>query len=215
MFSFAACDSETYGSRRLPFGWSWSPIVAQLTLAHILAPVAAWFPSRFRQYVDDVLVGDEDLHFLYFAASYIVHLRTFSGLTVNTKSQLQPVHSLTWLGKHITQGCVTNLPHRIAQGIAHVWALRTRRLTFRALQKCLGTLQWLLSPASPFSPFLASSYALLRQHTLPHLLPRHIWVSLLQAALATATPFHSRLFAPPSPCPWFFATQRPPLEVLS
>ena len=48
-FTFAAGDTQTYGTRRLPFEWSWSPIIAQLTLARILAPVEKWFPGRFWQ----------------------------------------------------------------------------------------------------------------------------------------------------------------------
>ena len=60
MFTFAAGDTHTCGTRCLPFGWSWSPIIAQLTLARILAPVAQWFPARLWQYVDDILISDED-----------------------------------------------------------------------------------------------------------------------------------------------------------
>lgn len=208
-FTFAAGDTQTYGTRRLPFGWSWSPIIAQLTLARILAPVATWFPGRFWQYVDDILIADEDPHFLHFTGSYLVHLLARSGLVINSKSQLQPVKSLTWLGKRILGGAIINTPQRIAQGLAHVWALRTRQLAFRALQRCLGTLQWLLSPTSTYSPFLASSYTLLRQHTLPRLLPKNIWYSLLQAALATATPLHRRPLAPPLAMPLVFCDAAP------
>ena len=170
-FTFAAGDTQTYGTHRLPFGWAWSPIIAQLTLARILSPVMPWFADRLWQYFDDLLVGDRDPYFLSFAGSYIVYLLARAGLVINEKSQLQPVTSLTWLGKHLHESMVSNTAPRIAQGMAHVWALRTRKLTFKALQKCLGTLQWLLSPASTFSPFLASSYALLRQPTLPCILP--------------------------------------------
>ena len=42
--SFAlSAGSRVFGSRRLPFGWSWSPILAQLTLARILSPLSSRF----------------------------------------------------------------------------------------------------------------------------------------------------------------------------
>ena len=99
MFTLNAGETQTYGTQHLPFGWSWSSIIAQLTLARILAPVVQWFPGSLWQYFDDILISDEERHLLYFARSYISHILSLSGLHVNSTTQLQPATELTWLGK--------------------------------------------------------------------------------------------------------------------
>ena len=59
-FFALSAGSSTYARRRLPFGWSWSPAVAQLTLARILQPVCQLGEVKFLQYVDDVLLACPD-----------------------------------------------------------------------------------------------------------------------------------------------------------
>ena len=65
-FPISAGDSP-FGSRQLPFGWSWSPILAQHTLAAIIAPVLAWPPLLCLQYVDEILLACEDPFFVTYA----------------------------------------------------------------------------------------------------------------------------------------------------
>ena len=85
--------------------------------------------------------------------------------------------------KHISGRLLENSRPRIAHAPLLLWSLRTHKLSFRALQRFLGALQWLLTPNNYFSPFMSSSYALLLQCRLPILLPRNLFISLLQCEL--------------------------------
>ena len=42
--------APVYESRKLPFGWAWSPLLAQLTIHDIISPVHSLFPSLWWQY---------------------------------------------------------------------------------------------------------------------------------------------------------------------
>ena len=126
------------------------------------------------QYIDEILLASVDPHFLTFACHFLVHLITSSDLIISPKSVFVPTHTITWLGKILDHGTLTNTPSRVAYVLAQLWLLRCSKLTFRSLQRSLGFLQWLCSPCSLHAPFLASSYQLLLRATLPPLLPRSL-----------------------------------------
>ena len=90
-----------------------------------------------------------------------------------------------------------------------LWILRCHKLTYRSLQRLLGFLQWLLAPSSLYSTFLASSYKLLLQPSLPPILPRAIWVSLLIACLGALCPLRSRSLPPPLCMPLMYCDAAP------
>ena len=94
--------SFVFGSRRLPFGWFFSPILGQKTLERILLPLAAWFPDLMWQFIDDILLGHPDPYFLSFACAFAVCLLEKSGLLMSPKSQLVHSTHITWLGKDIS-----------------------------------------------------------------------------------------------------------------
>ena len=62
----------TYGSRQLPFGWSWSPLLAQLTIHDIITPLHTVFLCW--QFIDDILIAHEDPYFLTFGVEYLVYI---------------------------------------------------------------------------------------------------------------------------------------------
>ena len=151
------------------------------------------------QNLDDVLLASPDPHFLSFATHYATFLITSSGLKLSHKSDLTPSKSIVWLGKLISHGTLSNTPSRIAHAIQHLWSLRCRRLSFRGLQRLLGYLQWLLTPSSFCAPFLASSYSLLQQTSLPILLPMSMFRSLLTACFSSSASLTCRP-SPPACC---------------
>ena len=210
--SFVLCaGTQFYHTRRLPFGWRWSPFLAQETLRRVLQPVSVMLGALLWQFVDDVLFASPDPYFLSFVGSYVVHLLSTAHLFVNDKSVLIPTHHITWLGKFVNSidGLISNQPHRIAHVLTHLWFLRCVRLTFRALQKLLGMLQWIQAPCSTAAPFLATAYSLLRQTRLPILLPRAIWYSLLNVILLAAQPTQARRLPPPPCMPLVFCDAAP------
>ena len=83
--SSGVAGDVTYGTRRLPFGWKWSPIIAQDTLASILQLVAAWFCDSFWQYLDDILLACRDPYFFAICAA-ICQLAHCQGWTVHQRN---------------------------------------------------------------------------------------------------------------------------------
>ena len=204
-----SAGARTFGSRRLPFGWSWSPNLAQLTLDRFLSPFTFRPALIFFQYLDDILLASPDPYFLTYATNYCIYLISRSNLSLNKKSVLIPCRSIDWLGKHISSGTISNSFSRIAYALLHLWSLRCCQLSFRRLQRLLGFLQWLLSPSSLSAPFMSSSYQLLQQAHLPTLLPRHIWFSLLVSCLSAARPLTCRALPPPVCMPLMFCDAAP------
>ena len=198
--------SRCFQTRKLPFGWSWSPFLAQETLRGILHSTRVLLGGLVWQFVDDVLLASPDPCFLHSVGTYLVHVLSTFHLHINHKSVLIPTQQLLWLGKCIdaTAGSIHNQPHRIAHALARLWFLRCTHLSFRSLQKLLGLLQWLQCPNSLSAPFLASSYALLRQSSFPILLPKSLWVSLLHAVLFVILPLRARPLPPPLCMPLVF-----------
>ena len=107
----------TYGSRRLPFGWSYSPIVGQRTLELILQPILALLPSGCWQYVDDILLTSADPVFLFAMCCYAAHLLTSAGFVISPKSHTIPTTEITWLGKTITADSICNSAGRVAHAL--------------------------------------------------------------------------------------------------
>ena len=209
-FSYqSASPTAVFGSRRLPFGWSYRPVFAPRTLERILLPLVPWFPASLWQYVDDLLLTHTDPHFLAFAGAFAVHLISSSGLLISPKSSLVPTRNITWLGKEICCHFVSNSPARVAQVVLRLWFPRCVAFSPRSLQRLLGSLQWLCSPSSLSSPYFASSYALLQRSPPPLLLPWNVRRSLLFACLYVLRPLHRNPFPSPVCIPMLFCDAAP------
>jgi len=93
-FSYQSTSPHSVlGSRRLPFGWSFSPILAQRTLKRILHSLVPWFTDSLWQFVGDLLLAHTDPHFLAFAGAFAVHLNSTSGFLLSPKSSLVPTRN--------------------------------------------------------------------------------------------------------------------------
>ena len=148
----ASGTHSSFGSRALPFGWNWSPLVAQKSIATFLASLESLL-HLWWLYIDDLLMAHSDPAFLAFIGAYACHLLQVAGFIVSPKSVLAPSPSITWLGKHIdAHSGITNLPSRQAQVLLAIWALRTVSCSSRSLQRVLGSLQWLACPHSLIGP---------------------------------------------------------------
>lgn len=198
-------------SRRLPFGWKWSPLLAQSTLGRILTPISSVVDGLLWQFYDDVLLGGYDPCFLCAVGAYAVHILSAHALFINKKSVLVPTQRITWLGKVLdsAEGSIVPHPKSLARGFLLLWSLRCSGLSFRGLQRFLGFMQWLQSPASSAGPFMATAYAMLRSSFLPRLLPRAVWRSLLQALLFAMLPVRARSPPPPLCMPLVFCDAAP------
>jgi hypothetical protein len=177
--------SSVFTCRRLPFGWAWSPVLAQLYIAYLLAPLRSFTDLPPWQYYDDILLASTDPAFLTFTFHYTCHLLTTAGFIISPKSSQAPSTEITWLGKTLfsTPGrlTLTNTPLRVASTLLHIAYLRLQLPSRKALLRLLGTLQWLAQPASELCPWLAPAYQLLYTPNFPSRLPRRIYRLLLRA----------------------------------
>lgn len=199
VFTITSGDtSSSFATRSLPFGWSWSPIIAQRTMIHLLSGVCHMLPTVWI-YLDDILLAHSDPHFLTYVTYLAVYLLQSAGFVISQKSILIPTSDITWLGKKLSPAGISNTLPRITQLLLSILSLRTDRCTFRALQRTLGSLQWLALPFSIAGPWLAPVYHfLLRSSASSPLLPLRTWSFLFTAflfALLPATPHPT-----PPPC---------------
>ena len=198
------------GSRALPFGWKWSPVIAQRTVSFLLAPLLALLPTVWI-YLDDILLAHSDPHFLTFLTLFACHLLQHAGFVISSKSSLTPSSSILWLGKHIeSPGGLRNTPARSACVLRAVLSLFTFRCTPRALQRALGCVQWLACPHSCAAPWLAPVYRHLFLGCSHHgFLPPRTLSFLLTAFLFTLIPARPRRVPPPFTMPPIFTDAAP------
>ena len=79
----------------LPFGWSWSPVLAQLFIFAALLPLCGLDDLHHSQYLDDILLASTDPHFLHAMFLYARHLLTNADFLIFPK----PSQWIQWLGK--------------------------------------------------------------------------------------------------------------------
>ena len=71
----ASLNGVPFTTRRLPFGWAWSPILSQLTIGQIISPITLYFTSVLvLQYLDDILLAADDPYLLTYVGSYCSYL---------------------------------------------------------------------------------------------------------------------------------------------
>jgi len=182
-FSLSA-GTTVYATRRLPFGWKWSPVLCQQFVHSLLTPALRLLPTIL-QFYDDILLFHPDSPWLTCVTEYVVYLLQAAGLLISPKSALHPVRELVWLGKHISSldGIIANLSIKVAKALVATFYLRYQQPYRRSLAKLLGAVQWLTSPSKHAAPFLAAAYSTLHHTTTCRKIPFNVWKSLLFGVL--------------------------------
>ena len=207
-FCLSSATGQTFSCRRLPFGWTWSPILAQLFITTVLLPLRGLGDLHFWQYLDDILLASPDPPFLYAVSQYVCHLLTKAGFLISPKSCTVSSLHIMWLGKLLDSDPMkfTNSPSRVASVVLSIFYLRHARFRLRPLARILGALQWLASPASEVGFLLAPAYALLHEPGRPRRhLPALVFRNLLRAAVLCLTPVIPCKLPPPLNQPPVFA----------
>ena len=123
----------------LPFGWKFSTVPAQDTLAALMREFfenhAVGLDIHRLQYLDDVLILSRDRECMDSLGPRLAAFLMAKGLRISTKSCLKPYQNVLWLGKVFdpAKGEVRN--------------------TFKMLTKCLGIA--IKAASSPVSPKVA------------------------------------------------------------
>ena len=198
-------------TRRLPFGWSWSPLLAHSFIKQLLSPLQHLLHTYW-QYIDDLLLAHPDPYFLAFCTHYAAFLLTRAGFLLNDKSVFVPVTSITWLGKRIDtthRAFACNLPGQLARNFDVLFSVLLRPYSPRRLLQLLGMLQWAARPASEVGVLLPALYQLTRRARQPNYFPIQLWQPLLQACIIVIFPASLKAPPPPLTLPPFFVDAAP------
>ena len=188
----------------LPFGWRASPVIAQKLLAMYIQRL---YPGEtiVVQYMDDILVLGPQLHRVRAQTQHLVQTFTQHNWVVSAKSELEPSHHVTWMGKQFdgAEGSVFSDPVYII-GIIMLWLnLATRGYRHKHLHRLLGKLQWALRPGRGADPFLAGPYAWLHQGPdTSKCTPTLVLRALAEAIAAALVPWTAPRAVPSGPT-WF------------
>ena len=148
----------------LPFGWKASPAIAQKLLAMYIQHL---YPGEtiVVQYMDDILVVGPIKQHVQEQTDHLVRQFHANKWIVSPKSDLEPKHTITWMGKHLDGLCGTvSTGASYLVGIVVLWLnLCTRGYHCQPLRRLLGKLQWALRPGRGAAPFLAGPYAWLHR----------------------------------------------------
>ena len=199
--------SGILGTRRLPFGWTWSPILADSYIYSLLAPLRALLPSVF-QYIDDLLLWHPDPHFLTFCTHFAAHLLTSAGFLLNAKRQFVPSPQIDWLGKVLQSNphpLVFNHSSRFSQLFSTQLSLFLLDLSqcriLILILRTLGLFSMAVLPSLEVAIFLALVYSLSRHS--------HIWQPLLQSFFLVQLPATTKAPPPPLTFPPVFVDAAP------
>eukprot|EP01027_Heterolobosea_sp_BB2_P019664 GEZU01027674.1.p1 GENE.GEZU01027674.1~~GEZU01027674.1.p1 ORF type:complete len:270 (-),score=49.63 GEZU01027674.1:70-879(-) len=98
-------NNNNYAYTRLPFGWDFSPAIAQ----RIINNIKGLRHVRIFIYLDDVLIAGYNYQRCKEATITIANRLTNAGLPLNNKKcQFEPSTEIIWLSKKITQDSISN-----------------------------------------------------------------------------------------------------------
>ena len=151
-------DGQSYAFNCLPFGWQFSLVLCQTVLGYLLHKLH-FVSVLLLHYLDDFLVIGFGAGNVRSAARRLVDLLSEEGAIISPKSILDPVSSITWLGKRL----VLSGPNSGVFVLQDQWVvlvgLWLRIALFPLSQKfarrVIGRLSWALRPKVGVCPLLA------------------------------------------------------------
>ena len=200
----------------LPFGWNASPAIAQQLLALYIQQL---YPGEtvVIQYMDDILVVGPDKQHVQHQTDHLIHQFQTHRWVVSAKSDVDPKHTVTWMGKHFDglRGVVATGTQYLV-GVVVLWIkLGTRGYQSTLLQRLLGKLQWALRPGRGAAAFLAGPYAWLQQGPpVAKCTPPAVLRALAEAAAAAIVPWTAPVTPPERHLEQSLTSIRCPLPVM-
>lgn len=159
---FGVCG-EVFAIPSLAFGWSHSPVLAQMILGMYLANVNPGTVVII-QYVDDILLVSMSRDVLERTTISTVATLEDAGWIMSPKSVVEPSCSVVWMGKDIEGSLLTiaNRPSYVASLLGFWLRLATRGYSKKTLRRLVGKIIWATRPGRAAYPFLAGCFAWLR-----------------------------------------------------
>ena len=139
----------------LPFGWKFSPVVAQDTLAALLKDFFDNHAEGLDIYrFDDVLVLSRDRACMDSLGHRLANFLTAKGLRISTKSCLEPHQNVLWLGKmfDLAKGEVRNTDKMLTKCSRIAIKTACSPLSPKVAERVAGKMQWAFGPrkGSPY-----------------------------------------------------------------
>ena len=165
-------DGKSYAFSCLPFGWRFSPVICQYVLAFVTSSVDT-SGVIVLHYLDDFLVVGYGKTRVGSVAQHLCDALRRAGAVISTKSVLEPVPEIQWLGKWLvlSGGGLGVFPKGQGAALLGLWIRATvLPLTRKHARKILGRFIWSLRPTVGFAPFLSGWWAqAARSHNMPEL----------------------------------------------
>ena len=150
--------------KTLPFGWSYSPLLCQHFLAHLVARVGltvAGAVLRLMHYLDDFLVFGDSKQAVADKLAEFKAVPADAGFMVSGKSSETAGRELVFLGKHVHfgDGTILNTRRALEDTLSRYVLMASRPVTRKSVQQVLGKLIWACRPSHCPNLFLAGSIA--------------------------------------------------------
>ena len=189
----------------LPFGWKFSPVLAQDTLA---ALSQEFFDNHtegldiFRfHYLDDILILPRDKECMNSRGHRPAAFLTAKGLRISTKSCLEPHQNVLWLGKmfDVTKGEVRNTDKMHTKCLGIAIKIACSPVSPKVAERVTGKMQWAFGPRKGVTLFLQGWHRFRWEHHRFQHRPSPALISALFDALAI-----SYVLATVDPMPGYF-----------
>jgi hypothetical protein len=176
---------------RLPFGWSFSPILCQKIFEHIARGVVPEHLFLY-VYIDDFLIVGRDREEVRRATRLLVNELTRLGFIVSPKSTLDPIPALKFLGKLLDfqDRTIQATPFSAAQLVFRWVRMATGHTGRKFLRSFFGLLIWLARPHKGMACFYGGAYGhLLWGPTNRAFTPRGVLDSLASGIFFALKPY--------------------------
>ena len=173
---------------RLPFGWSWAPVLAQHVMEQLVREALQAYPDVLGPvYYDDVLLLGSDPDRLREATLRCVrHLELHNLRLSYHKCVLEPALTIEWIGKSLRHHAVSNSQGRTRQ-VAGLFAGVARCFHTRPLRRLLGWTQWFCSHFPGATRCLHPLYALLHTPEFTGIPWSGLWAFAMAVALGSCS----------------------------
>ena len=155
-------DGKSYAFSCLPFDWRFPPVICEYVLAFVTTSVDT-SGVIVLHYLDDFLVVGYGKSRVGSVAQRLCDALRRAGAVISTKSVLDPVLEIQWLGKRLVLSGDGAGVFSKGQGGAALLGLWIRAavlpLTRKHARGILGRFIWSLRPTVGFAPFLSGWWA--------------------------------------------------------
>ena len=144
----------------LPFGWKFSLVLAQDTLATLLKEFfdnhAEGLDIYRFHYLDDVLILSRDRECMNSLGHRLAGFLMAKGLRISTKSCLEPHQNVLWLGKmfDLAKGEVRNTDKMLTKCLGIAIKTACSPVSPKVAERVTGKMQWAFGPRKGVTLFL-------------------------------------------------------------